>query len=63
MRDPNRIPRICEKLERVWRKHPDWRLGQLISNLIGNGPQDVFFPGDDFWEDSLNKNLKSKGGG
>ncbi len=33
MRDPERIPTIVEELERIWRLHPDWRLGQLISNL------------------------------
>jgi len=50
MRDPNRIPRICKKLEVYWKKHPDYRLGQLISNLLGPGPHDVFFQEDDEWE-------------
>lgn len=33
MRDPNRIPEVLEEIEHLWRLHPDWRLGQLISNL------------------------------
>lgn len=53
MRDPKRIPRICKKLEKVWKKHPDHRLGQLISNLLGPGPHDVFFPEDGVWEELL----------
>lgn len=33
MRDPNRIPVVLEQIEKLWRLHPDWRLGQLISNV------------------------------
>jgi hypothetical protein len=33
MRDPNRIPLILQEIERIWRLHPDWRLGQLVCNL------------------------------
>jgi hypothetical protein len=33
MRDPNRIPLVLQEIERFWRLHPDWRLGQLICNL------------------------------
>jgi uncharacterized protein YihD (DUF1040 family) len=36
MRDPNRIPLILKRLETVWKKSPDLRLGQLIS-LIAEG--------------------------
>lgn len=53
MRDPKRIPRICKKLEKVWKRHPDYRLGQLISNLQGPGPHDVFFMEDEEWEDIM----------
>ncbi len=34
-RDPDRIPVILRKLEKVWRKVPDQRLGQLIGNAAG----------------------------
>lgn len=33
MRDPNRIPEILKELEILWKRYPDWRLGQLIVNL------------------------------
>ncbi|HMC64574.1 MAG TPA: hypothetical protein VKI65_06520 [Gemmataceae bacterium] len=33
MRDPERISTVLEQIERIWRLHPDWRLGQLVSNL------------------------------
>lgn len=49
MRDPKRIPVVLEALRKAWEKHPDWRLGQVVSNALGPGPQDVFFPEDDEW--------------
>lgn len=33
MRDPNRIDTYIETLRRIWKKHPDLRLGQLITNM------------------------------
>ena len=30
MRDKNRIPKILNELERIWKTNPDYRLGQLI---------------------------------
>ncbi len=33
MRDQDHIPAVLEQIERLWRAHPDWRLGQLISNV------------------------------
>jgi hypothetical protein len=55
MRNPERIPIIINKLEKAWKLVPDWRLGQLVSNLIGNGRQDVFHPEDDQWEQWLDE--------
>ena len=34
MRDVNRIPQILKRLEDLWKKYPDLRLGQLIGNVI-----------------------------
>lgn len=34
MRDVSRIPEILKRLEELWKKYPDLRLGQLISNVI-----------------------------
>jgi uncharacterized protein YihD (DUF1040 family) len=33
MGDPARIPTVLQAIERIWRAHPDWRLGQLVCNL------------------------------
>ena len=34
MRDPKRIDEFCTELAQLWHKVPDWRLGQLIVNII-----------------------------
>jgi hypothetical protein len=49
-RDPQRIDRIVEELRTAWKRDPDQRLGQLLSNLQGTGPQDLFYVEDDEWE-------------
>ena len=33
MRNPERIPEVLKELEEFWKQNPDWRLGQVISNL------------------------------
>jgi uncharacterized protein YihD (DUF1040 family) len=33
MRDKKRIPKIIKGLEKIWLKHPELRLGQLIGNV------------------------------
>jgi hypothetical protein len=55
MRDVNRIPRIIHDLERLWKQHPDQRLGQLLENYIfTNGKRGdktsvaLFYQEDDF---------------
>jgi len=60
MRDPKRIEPILELLKEAWNLVPDWRLGQLVSNLLGNGPQDVFHPEDEDWEKLLKEFIKEK---
>jgi len=34
MRDPNRIPDMLNRLQTIWEKYPDLRLGQLITNVF-----------------------------
>lgn len=34
MRDIHRIEVFCNDLKRVWRKLPDWRFMQLMSNFF-----------------------------
>ena len=36
-RDAARIPYILEEIEKMWRAHPDLRLGQLIMNAVDDG--------------------------
>ena len=51
MRDPNRIYKMCQRLAACWSKVPDWRFGQLISNVLGQyvaeTGRDIFFPEDE----------------
>lgn len=52
-RDPKRIPRILAKLEKVWKKNPDLRLGQLITNCWTNSSNVLFYVEDDVLEKGL----------
>lgn len=49
MRDKNRIPKVLNELERVWKENPDLRLGQII--MIATRPKtpcpSVFFIEDE----------------
>ena len=62
MRNPERIPEILKELEKFWKQVPDWRLGQVISNLnyeiLGNN--DPFYLEDKYLLQIIknkNKNL------
>lgn len=46
MRDPARIAPMLEELKRLWLKHPDLRLGQLIVN-VAPADRDLFYIEDD----------------
>ena len=48
MRNPERISKIIKELERFWEENPDWRLGQVISNLSYElmGNNDPFYMED-----------------
>lgn len=50
MRDINRIDRITEKINKLWKKYPDQRLGQLLSNYTRLAQGDIFYPEDDLIE-------------
>ena len=47
MRNPDRIKPFLNRLEKVWNKVPDWRFGQLISNVFVSMDRDPFYPEDD----------------
>ncbi len=36
MRDSERIDRVLNKIEKIWKAYPDWRLGQLLVNATGH---------------------------
>ena len=55
MRDPKRIDKFCAELAKLWHIVPDWRFGQLISNVLGSYKGDIFFPEDDKMLDFMKK--------
>lgn len=62
MRNPDRIPEILKELEEFWKQVPDWRLGQVVSNLNYEitGNNDAFYLEDkDLLELLQQKNRKS----
>lgn len=59
MRDLERIDRICQKLNRVWKEIPDQRLGQLLENYIfGRDSQNLWFQEDSRTEELFDNILK-----
>ena len=48
-RDPKRIKRILEKIEKLWQNSPDLRFGQFIQNIFGSAIKDqpIYFKEDD----------------
>ena len=48
MRDPKRIASLLERLQELWLRHPDIRLGQLLEILRPSG-QSLFYVEDDDW--------------
>ena len=68
MRDPERIPKILQKLQAAWEQVPDWRLGQLVENVkaASEGRMDTFYIEDDQMErglDELLDQLRGRGEG
>jgi hypothetical protein len=66
VRDPNRIPRILAKLQKLWEAMPDQRLGQLINNILTLQPSayswesDLWHSEDTEWESMIDEYLKTK---
>lgn len=51
MRDVNRIEPMLAELKKVWEKHPDLRLGQLICNIV---PEDkLYYVEDDIMQEKI----------
>ena len=51
MRKSERIDKFLEEFGKEWKKVPDWRFGQFISNVLGEivatTGVDIFFPEED----------------
>lgn len=61
MRNPERMQEMLKELEEFWKQVPDWRLGQVISNLSYEimGCNDPFYVEDtDLLELLKQKNKK-----
>ena len=60
-RDPKRIKRILKKVEVLWNRYDDWRLGQVIINLINSEYLDLFYLEDEKLEELLlSYNIKKR---
>jgi uncharacterized protein YihD (DUF1040 family) len=58
MRNPQRIPKILDLLEKAWQEVPDWRLGQLIENIARDMEwNDAYYMEDDDLEKELRKHI------
>jgi uncharacterized protein YihD (DUF1040 family) len=51
MRDPNRIPDMLSRLQTIWEKYPDLRLGQLITNVFRS--EGLYYLEDDMFIKAL----------
>ena len=55
MRDPERIDIITQALQRLWKKYPNWRFGQLIENIRLDNDIDIFYIEDYEWLEWIKK--------
>ncbi len=46
-RDPQRINEILTELERIWKAHPDTRLGQLLVSCVDGDADKLFYMEDE----------------
>ena len=47
MRKIERIEPFMKELAKIWKKCPDWRFGQLMSNVLNSFDIDPFFIEED----------------
>ena len=61
MRDKNRIKPFLEKLGKIWEEEcPDWRFGQLISNVLDFAPFKGFYMEEDEMIEYFEKHFKRR---
>lgn len=44
MRNEDRIDAFLKELGELWHQYPDWRFGQLVSNMLGDN---IYYIEDD----------------
>ena len=63
MRDTKRIDEFCDELKALWHCVPDWRFGQLMSNMLGayvsETGRDIFFPEEPEMMEFFRKYIRS----
>jgi hypothetical protein len=59
MRDERRIDRVLNVIGDYWKIVPDWRLGQLITNVFGN--RDIFYLEEEDFIKAFNEFFNKKG--
>lgn len=63
MRDPARIPKVTQELQKYWDLMPDLRLWQVMSileNEVKRTGKDPFYVEDDQWLDIINALLRKE---
>jgi uncharacterized protein YihD (DUF1040 family) len=55
--DQQRIKRILATIEQIWLREPDLRLGQLLTNVIGEYDTGLYYVRDDALEADINRAL------
>ena len=58
MRDEGRITPTLNKIEELWRKHPDLRFMQLIALIQSQHKSDMFYVEDDILRNVVDKLIK-----
>jgi hypothetical protein len=59
MRDPNRIHKVIQYIEKLWETVPDWRFMQLICNLQSFCGSDMFYMEEDRFLEHLNNFIEN----
>jgi hypothetical protein len=55
MRNPDRIEPTLDLLAKVWKRHPDWRLSQVVVNALDVTSPEVFYAEDEALEAGLQR--------
>ena len=57
MRDPKRIVQNWEKIAKIHERLPDWRMGQLLLNVLSRMDNDPFYMEDDEFVETFEKTV------